>query len=293
MNTNTKNNDITFFFGEIKKKMEESTKAKELIQKANVVVFYTGAGIGVESGIPTFRGSDGTYTMNLLHRLGVAIVGTKYGWSWCPKFCFRKYKKKFYSAIEKAKPNDAHYAMADLYIDKMKTWGKSTKDIDKPVYVITSNVDGLHRKAFEERGIQRSENGAIISEVHGCADKFLCMNVKCRERHNATTVDNPLCGKCGIGYLRPNVILFGEYARIKMSDRFLFDHLKKEDVLVIIGHSRTVGGHLPKMCIDSKVKVIEINMDPKPKYSDIGASHIHLVPKESTAKLVRYLCSSK
>ncbi len=163
---------------------------QELIDKSKHIVFFGGAGVSTESGIPDFRSKDGLY-----NTLDVAFeaYSPEYLLSHeClvnePKVFFEFYRQKLDTAgIE---PNRAHYKLAE-----MEKAGK----LDG---VITQNIDGLHQRAGSRN----------VQEIHGSTLRNYCM--KCHEKYPADFIFKsegpiPLCPKCG-GMVRPDVTLYGE-----------------------------------------------------------------------------------
>lgn len=261
-------------------------RAQQLIKNANKVVFFTGAGISVESGIPTFRGKDGTYTGSFIQKIGVFAFGFEWGWRWMPRIAFNCYKSYFLDSIISAKPNDSHYAIVDLFVKKMK---EGSSKVFKDVSIITTNVDGLHKKAYDEYLQSEAicpKNDQKIREIHGNTLTFKCM--KCERKFGIP--EHPKCSNCKNGYVRPDVVFFKEHVKgNSLVEGFLFKNLTKEDVLVIVGASGTISREFPEM-INAEVPVIEINIEEKPKFSKISKKHIYLKPK-NTGKLLKDLCN--
>lgn len=256
--------------------------SKQLIKNAKKIVFFTGAGISAESKIPTFRGSSGTYTKSFFNMVGAATIGMEWGWKWFPNFAFKTYKSYFLDPIIKAQPNKSHYSIVDLYLKK-----KSEK---KEVVIVTTNVDGLHKRACKDRGVDiysLGEKGCKILEIHGNTFKFKCMDC-------SYIVDNiPKNNKCKKiqckGYLRPDVVFFGENIKASLSEVFSFSSLDENDLLIIIGSSGIISRNFPEM-IKRFVPVIEINIDPEPKFGNISDKHIYLIPEnKKTGELMEKL----
>ena len=120
------------------------------------VVFLTGAGISLASGIPTFRGSD----PDAIWAKDVMEMGTFSYFRQHPANQWEWYLNRF-TACRTAKPNNAHYAVATLE-KKLQAAGKTFT-------IITQNVDGLHLGAGSEN----------VIEIHGSARKMRCANTSC------------------------------------------------------------------------------------------------------------------
>ena len=185
----------------------------EILREAKHVVFFGGAGVSTESGIPDFRGSGGLYTSE--------GEGNEY---YLSRRCLTINPLAFYNFYNKnmvypdAKPNRAHYALAKL----------EEKGILKSV--ITQNIDGLHQSAGSGR----------VIELHGTVSRSYCM--RCGKVCEPNTLGKdeivPKCPACG-GIVRPDVTLYGEAL-----DGFTFRDAENEiaaaDVLIVGGSSLTV-----------------------------------------------------
>ncbi|MBQ8259276.1 MAG: NAD-dependent protein deacylase [Clostridia bacterium] len=185
----------------------------EILREAKHVVFFGGAGVSTESGIPDFRGSGGLYTSE--------GEGNEY---YLSRRCLTINPLAFYNFYNKnmvypdAKPNRAHYALAKL----------EEKGILKSV--ITQNIDGLHQSAGSRR----------VIELHGTVSRSYCMRCGKVCEPNVLGKDEivPKCPACG-GIVRPDVTLYGEAL-----DGFTFRDAENEiaaaDVLIVGGSSLTV-----------------------------------------------------
>lgn len=186
---------------------------REILRAAKHVVFFGGAGVSTESGIPDFRGADGLYTSD--------GKGNEY---YLSRRCLTINPFAFYDFYNKnmvypdAKPNRAHYALAKL----------EEKGILKSV--ITQNIDGLHQAAGSRR----------VIELHGTVSRSYCM--RCGKVCEPNTLGKdeivPKCPACG-SIVRPDVTLYGEPL-----DGFTFRDAENElaaaDVLIVGGSSLTV-----------------------------------------------------
>jgi NAD-dependent deacetylase len=160
----------------IEKKIEE---AANILSKSRYAVAFTGAGISVESGIPPFRGKNGLWTKYDPKFLELSYYMSHTSESW------KMIKKIFYDFIGKAKPNPAHYALAEM--EKLKIIRE----------IITQNIDNLHQSAGSN----------IVHEFHGNLKYFVC--VDCFKRSENEKVDlnaeYPNCPNCG-SLLKPDFI---------------------------------------------------------------------------------------
>lgn len=189
-------------------------KFKEIIGNSNSIVFFGGAGVSTESGIPDFRSKDGLYNMKYKYPPEQILSHTFFKEN--TEEFYKFYKDKLNSL--KYEPNITHYALANLEKN-----GKLTS-------VITQNIDGLHQKAGSTR----------VHELHGSVLRNYC--IKCHNFYNAEYVFNsktiiPTC-KCG-GIIKPDVVLYEEPLDNNVYEEALKD-ISHCDVLIIGGTSLAV-----------------------------------------------------
>ncbi len=193
---------------------EKIEQLKEWIDKSRYLVFFGGAGVSTESGIPDFRGSHGLYKQKRDIPLET-ILSHDYFLAHPDKFYeFSRESSKWNSSME---PNRAHIRLAQLEQEgKLKA-------------VITQNADGLHQKAGSKN----------VLELHGNANRFYCM--ECGKDYPLEKVINssdvPYC-ECG-GLVRPAVVLFGEALDTQVLESAL-DAVRKADVFIVAGTSLMV-----------------------------------------------------
>lgn len=183
---------------------------KHIIDESEDIVFFTGAGISVPSGIPDFRSADGLYTNDLRAE---SIISHSYFMSH-PKEFYKFYKDKM--VYEDAEPNIAH-----KWIAKMEESGKSKG-------VITQNIDGLHLMAGSKN----------VVEIHGTIYSNHCM--KCHKSYTLKDIlkdEIPLCD-CG-GMIKPDVVLYEEALEYQDIIKAI-SMIEKADTLIIIGTSLSV-----------------------------------------------------
>ena len=165
--------------------MNESISAlRALVQNARSIVFFGGAGVSTESGIPDFRSTDGLYHQQWKYPPEVILSHTFYESN--PEEFFRFYRAKLLSPH--AKPNPAHYKLA-----QWEQEGRLTA-------VVTQNIDGLHQAAGSRR----------VLELHGSVHRNYCQ--RCGKFHGLdfilSTEGVPRCA-CG-GTVKPDVVLYEE-----------------------------------------------------------------------------------
>lgn len=205
----------------------------EKLKQANTVVFFSGAGISAESGIPTFRGKDGIWNKfrpEELANFDAFIRNPQLVWEWY------NYRKKI---IDNSIPNPGHLAIVEFekYFNK--------------VVIITQNVDNLHRRAGSK----------LIYELHGNIEKNFC--VKCKKRYDEELEFKdgvPMCS-CG-GLIRPDVVWFGEFLP---ADQFQASEKAAQncDIFFIVGTSAVVypAASLVHLAKSNGAFLVEINIE--------------------------------
>lgn len=157
---------------------------KEMIKESNRIVFFGGAGVSTESGIPDFRSEDGLYRQKYSVPPEV-ILSADYFYAHTEEF-YEFYRDKMLCLS--AKPNAAH--------EKLAEWERA----GKLSAVVTQNIDGLHQAAGSRK----------VFELHGSVHRNFCL--KCGKRYSAEFILKsegiPRC-TCG-GLVKPDVVLYGE-----------------------------------------------------------------------------------
>lgn len=192
------------------------SELSDIIRRHQNIVFFGGAGVSTESGIPDFRSSTGLFT-------------TRQGGKYPPEnllshTCFREDPEAFYEFYRSvmiytaAKPNAAHLALAQL-----EAAGRLTA-------VITQNIDGLHQQA-----------GSLnVIELHGSVHRNYCQ--RCHAAYGldfiVASIGVPRCPACG-GVVRPDIVLYEE----RLDDDVVaaaIDHIGTAEVLIVGGTSLNV-----------------------------------------------------
>lgn len=194
--------------------MEASiAKLKQWIDESDNIVFFGGAGVSTESGIPDFRSVDGLY--NQKYKFPPETMLSHSFFKREPEEFFIFYRDKL--IVKDAKPNAAHLKLAE--------WERE----GKLKAVITQNIDGLHQMAGSER----------VLELHGSVHRCYCE--KCRKSYPETFINEgtgvPRCD-CG-GIVRPDVVLYEE----GLDDKLMSDSIRcirNADILIIGGTSLNV-----------------------------------------------------
>ena len=198
---------------------EKYEKLNRLIAESKKTVFFGGAGVSTESGIPDFRSKNGLYNVRDVqferyqpeYLLSIDCLEDE------PDVFYEFYRQKLEtSGIQ---PNKAHYKLAEL------------EKAGKLAGIITQNIDGLHQKA-----------GSVnVAEIHGSTFRNYCM--KCGRRYPADYIFKsktpiPRCSDCG-GTVRPDVTLYGEMLpddQLARADSYMHG----AELLIVGGTSLTV-----------------------------------------------------
>ena len=193
--------------------MEKIETLQKMIDEANNIVFFGGAGVSTDSGIKDFRSKDGLYSLKTKYPAEYMLSSDM----------FFKHTREFYEYYREnlnclnVEPNATH-----KFLKKLEDEGKLKA-------VITQNIDGLHSKAGSKN----------VLELHGTVFKNHCL--KCGKSFSAEYVFNskdvPLCDKCQ-GIIKPDVVLYGESLPDCFYDAERF--IQKADMLIVAGTSLTV-----------------------------------------------------
>jgi len=201
---------------------------------AKKIVFFTGAGISAESGIATFRGSDGIWNKMKPEELASFSAFMKN-----PNLVWEWYQHRR-DIIHKVEPNKGHYTIAEFeeFFD---------------VTVVTQNVDNLHKRAGSSK----------IYELHGNIERNFCIecNAYVTEKQ-FEGIEVPKCENCG-GMIRPDVVWFGESLP---QDQFSGGEMAAEwsDICFVVGTSAVVypAAYIPQSAKRAGSYLVEINIEP-------------------------------
>lgn len=223
---------------------EEISKLKDAIKKATNIVFFTGAGISVPSGIPDFRSANGIYNQKLNANFSPEEIISHSFFLKYPEYFYDFYFKKM--VYKDAKPNKAHEYIAKL----AKT---------KNVKVITQNIDGLHQ-------VDGFKN---VYEIHGSIMRNYCM--KCNKFYALSDLDTTKVPRCSCGGLiKPDVVLYEEgldYDLLTASIRAI----ESAEVLIVIGTSLVVqpAASLIRYFMGKTLVLINKSKTPYDSYANI------------------------
>ena len=193
--------------------MDKISTLRSWIAESKRIVFFGGAGVSTESGIPDFRSVDGLYHQKFDYP-PETILSHSFFYAHTEEF-YRFYREKM--LLTDVEPNRAHRALAEL-----EQQGKLSA-------VVTQNIDGLHQKAGSKK----------VFELHGSIYRNFCQN--CRKFYGPEVIQQsagvPRCG-CG-GIIKPDVVLYEE----SLDDRCIMGAVRaiaEADLLIVGGTSLTV-----------------------------------------------------
>lgn len=210
---------------------------KKWIEESNNIVFFGGAGVSTESGIPDFRSVDGLYSQEFEYPPEQIISHSFFLRD--PSYFFRFYREKMLPLG--FEPNITHLVLA-----RLEQKGKLSA-------VITQNIDGLHQKA----------GSRTVFELHGSVHRNYC--TRCGAFYDAQFIKNsediPLCS-CG-GIIKPDVVLYEEQLNPETLDCSI-DAIADADLLIVAGTSLTVYPAAGLVNYYRGNKLVLINKDETP-----------------------------
>ncbi len=212
----------------------------DILKNAGSIVFFGGAGMSTESGIPDFRSENGLYmTSDGSQYSPETMLSHSFFISHTDEF-FNYYKTKM--ICKEAKPNAGHLALAKL------------EESGKLKAVVTQNIDGLHQLAGSKN----------VYELHGSVHRNYC--TKCRTFYDLDYIVNtkgtPRCDKCS-SVVKPDVVLYEEALDDDVVSGAV-NAIRKADVLVIGGTSLVVYPAAGLIDYFRGRKLILINKSPTP-----------------------------
>ncbi|MEA4894573.1 MAG: NAD-dependent protein deacylase [Oscillospiraceae bacterium] len=215
----------------------EINRLRDMISGSGNIVFFGGAGVSTESGIPDFRSVDGLYNQKYKYPPEEILSGSFFRKNPEEFYCF--YRDKL--VLGDVKPNRAHLRLAELEKEgKLKA-------------VVTQNIDGLHQAA----------GSRTVFELHGTIHRFYC--VSCGKEMPEEEVNDsagvPRCA-CG-GVVRPDVVLYEE----QLNDRVIAEavrYISLADMLIVGGTSLNVYPAAGLIHYYKGKKLVLINKQPTP-----------------------------
>lgn len=197
---------------------EKIEKLQQMVDESSRIVFFGGAGVSTESGIPDFRSQDGLYSQKWKYPPETIISRSFFDAN--PKEFYRFYREKL--IIKGAEPNITHKKLAEL-----EQKGKISA-------VVTQNIDGLHQKAGSKKVWEL--HGSTLRNFCTRCGKFYDENFILESKDSPDTL--PRCTDCG-GLVKPDVVLYEE----GLDDRIVegaIQAIRQADMLIIGGTSLVV-----------------------------------------------------
>lgn len=223
---------------------EKISELRTLVENSDNIVFFGGAGVSTESGIPDFRSVDGLYSQQW--RYPPETILSHSFFSSNPEEYYRFHRAKL--VIDGVKPNRAHLRLAELEREgKLKA-------------VVTQNIDGLHQAAGSKN----------VLELHGSILRAYCS--RCRKPYPADVINKgsgvPRCG-CG-GVIRPDIVLYEEPLDQDVMMRAI-DYIRRADVLIVGGTSLNVypAAGLINYYRGNKLVLVNLGETPYDNYADL------------------------
>jgi len=228
---------------------DEIKRLKDIIDHTDNIVFFGGAGVSTESGIPDFRSVDGLYNQQWDDPPETIVSHTYYERK--PEKFFKFYREKL--LISGIEPNAAHKKLAEWEAQgKLKA-------------IVTQNIDGLHQAAGSRE----------VLELHGSTLRNYCE--RCGKFYDADFIRNgtgvPMC-TCG-GRVKPDVVLYEEGLDGRLLERAV-NYIANADVLIIAGTSLAVYPAAGLINYYRGNKLVVINKTPL--RSDLGADLVITAP---------------
>lgn len=248
---------------ETETKLEEKIENfQKIYDNADSIVFFGGAGVSTESGIPDFRSQDGLYSQQWKYPPETIISRSFFDAN--PVEFYRFYREKL--IIKNIEPNTAHFQLA-----KMEEKGKLKA-------VVTQNIDGLHQKAGSRN----------VFELHGSTLRNFCMD--CGAEYGIDFIAEsenspdklPRCTKCG-GLVKPDVVLYEESLDQNVINGAV-NAIKNADTLIIGGTSLVVYPAAGLIDYFRSKNIVLIN-----KSATAGDARANLVIHESIGKVLGML----
>lgn len=211
-------------------------KAIEALKNSSHTFAFTGAGISIESGIPPFRGETGLWS-----KYDPIVLDLNY-FKTNPKESWAVIKEIFYDFFGKAKPNDAHFALAKL------------EDAGLLNSVVTQNIDNLHQEAGSK----------TVWEFHGNSHSLEC--TECKTKYKIKDLDFEIlpvvCPKCN-GLVKPDFIFFGEGIPPLAYEKSM-EEAANAEVVLVIGTTGEImpASYIPQIAKQNGATIIEINPEP-------------------------------
>lgn len=196
---------------------EKIEQFKKQLENSQKIVFFGGAGVSTDSGIPDFRSADGLFMQETGGVVSPEQMISHTFYKRYPKAFFNYYFENL--VFDDAEPNLAHTFLKDL------------EDSGKDVSIVTQNIDGLHQKA----------HSSVVYELHGTTIRNYCTSCYTYYENNELNLNEdgiPRCDKDG-GIVRPDIVLYEEGLNQEVVQNAV-QAIEEADMLIIAGTSLVV-----------------------------------------------------
>ncbi len=217
--------------------MDKQALLQHWINDSRSIVFFGGAGVSTESGIPDFRSTDGLYHQSYAYPPETILSHSFFERN--PEEFYRFYREKM--LMPDAEPNPAHLKLAEL------------EQAGRLSAIVTQNIDGLHQKA----------GSRAVYELHGSVHRYTCRS--CGRRYTLEDIRKtsgiPTCA-CG-GIIKPDVVLYGEPLDEDTVSEAI-QAIEQADMLIVGGTSLSVYPAAGLLRYYRGGRLVLINRDPTP-----------------------------
>ena len=217
--------------------MDKQALLQHWINDSRSIVFFGGAGVSTESGIPDFRSTDGLYHQSYAYPPETILSHSFFERN--PEEFYRFYREKM--LMPDAAPNPAHLKLAEL------------EQAGRLSAIVTQNIDGLHQKA----------GSRAVYELHGSVHRYTCRS--CGRRYTLEDIRKtsgiPTCA-CG-GIIKPDVVLYGEPLDEDTVSEAI-QAIEQADMLIVGGTSLSVYPAAGLLRYYRGGRLVLINRDPTP-----------------------------
>lgn len=224
---------------------QQLERAAEIVAQSSYLIALVGAGLSKESGIPTFRGGDGLWDkhgeppMDGYQR----FLADPARW-WAQRLAEQERMSDFGKAIEEAKPNPGHVALAEM------------ERLGLLKHIITQNIDNLHQEA----------GSVAVTEIHGNRTKMRCVGCGRRWKREEFVTDEvpPRCPHCQ-GLVKSDTVMFGEPIPQDALES-CFHEAQRADAVLLAGTSAVVypAAEFPLIAHRRGARLIEVNPQETP-----------------------------
>jgi NAD-dependent deacetylase len=220
---------------------DKMDRLKEIVANSKQLAAFTGAGLSAESGIPTYRGTNGIWA-----KYDPAKYANFQYFIKDPSYYWQFFRDVRYPSLKQAQPNAAHYVLVELEKQGILN------------LVITQNIDGLHQMAGQSK----------VCELHGNSRQMMCMecnNVFPMEKvYEQLEKELPPHCSCG-GLLRPKVVLFGESLPQEALMQ-AWQAAEECDTFLVVGSSLVVypAAQIPVRAKEHGASLVIVNIDETP-----------------------------